>query len=96
MSKYICKRCTYSTNDKCNYEKHLNRKIPCNIHRKHKSIINDKQFFCKKCNRKFASHQSLARHNNTFHNKIVVNGDNNGAINNINNQNNIENQININ
>ena len=82
-SKYICKRCTYSTNDKCNYEKHLNRKIPCNINRIHKNIINDKHFFCKECDHKFASNQSLTRHNNTFHD-------------NINKQNNnIQNQINI-
>ena len=101
MYKYICDRCTYSTKDKRDFEKHLNRKIPCNINRKHKNIINDKRFFCKECDHEFASNQSLKRHNKNFHNnKFVINGDVNGDINNINinkQNNNIENQnININ
>lgn len=70
--EYICKRCGYTTTTKCNFLKHLQRKIPCDpilmdisidemkesLERKYKTDHHS----CKYCAKKFNTHQSMYRH----------------------------------
>lgn len=102
MPKFKCSNCYYITNNKRDFDNHLNRKILCNKNNIHGLTKLDKQTFCNVCDKDFASNQSLKRHNNMYHNKIngnknkIINGNNNNLIetqNNINTQNNISNPI---
>jgi len=38
---YTCPKCSYSTTKKCEYEKHLRRKIPCNKKYDHEYVLED-------------------------------------------------------
>src|SRR5258708_3122871 len=80
MAKYKCKNCPYKTNKKDNFGTHLDRKMPC-VKKKIHGNTKSNKFKCGKCNKNFASNQSLFRHNKTFHNEVNVHHDNNGIIN---------------
>ena len=56
ITEYTCKRCYYTTNKKCNYDKHLNRKVQC-----------DPKFYCESCKKILANKYTLQRHNNKLH-----------------------------
>lgn len=77
MSKLFCERCGLVCRDKYDYNKHINRKIPClsnnnSCNNKNKEKNN---FECLKCKKFFARNYTLKRHNEKFHSEI--NGDNN-------------------
>lgn len=100
--KYNCKNCDYKTDKKDNYNKHVNKKIPCTLKSKNKHNIDKNigekiEIKCNSCSKLFSRADSLQRHNKTYH--TIVNGNEN-IINNvekINNQNNnIVNKQNIN
>lgn len=106
MTKFVCHKCNYQTNNKNHFNDHLNRKISCTMQPANNKIIAKKENICKECNKTFSREDSLKRHNKTYHsnitgdknNKININGDNNivnNTVNNIENQYNIENQNNI-
>ena len=98
MVQYKCDICGYQTNNKTHYEDHINKKIPCNPNKLHKLIKNNIVHHCKTCDKNFSRHDSLVRHNNTYH--AVINGNENKQINgnntNSNNTTTIETQNNTN
>jgi hypothetical protein len=69
--KFKCDRCHFKTNNKRDFDYHLNRKIPCTSNNQHGLAKINKKTNCKLCNRHFASEQSLNRHNKTFHTEII-------------------------
>jgi hypothetical protein len=100
MVVYRCDRCKKCFNRKCNYDDHINRKIPCEINLETK---NKNEYFCNVCNKKFDRSDTLKRHinsqshkntkkiqtnnnnNNNYGDSININGNNNSTI--INNKN---------
>ena len=93
MTKFKCDKCDYETNDKRNFDKHNNRKIPCffNNAKLHGNVIkntnkND-EIICKYCSQSFSRHDSLIRHIksqhatiNENHNNATINGNHNSPI----------------
>ncbi len=73
MSKYICKRCNYSTNFKASLRNHLNRKITCvalykdiNVEDLLKELEEKKDItICTNCGKKFANRHNKWRHEKT-------------------------------
>ena len=62
---FSCVNCPYSTNLKANYEKHLNRKIPCDQEK-------ETSFKCSYCEKNFTLKGSLNKHlNNRCKEKIL-------------------------
>ena len=69
MSKYQCKRCLKDFAKKCNYESHINRKIPCktlpqkSTNSPQKStFLNKSELVCNYCGKDFSRSDSLSRH----------------------------------
>ena len=69
--KYYCDHCSYETDKKANYTRHLNRKFKCyntneNIHANHENIHDVckayKLYECSKCKKKFACKQNVLYH----------------------------------
>ena len=91
MGKFKCNRCSYETNNKRDFNNHINRVIPCNPNRIHKLTKKEKITYCEICDRDFSREDCLARHNKIFH--ANISGDNNinvsGDYNNINSPNSI-------
>ena len=78
-----CKRCGYSTNIKCNFIDHLNRKTKCRpelsdvdvaiLHPEYleKKIMHEKPRSCEYCGKGFASPAGKYQHKKTCHDKIA-------------------------
>ena len=65
MTKYKCKRCLKDFDRKCNYETHINRKIPCENYAAKCSKIeesDDNTIKCNYCGREFTRISSLNVH----------------------------------
>ena len=75
MKIYICKRCGYETEKKCNYRKHIYIKnvckvtkedIPIDVLRKEledeRNVQPEKTYNCDHCESKFQSRQGLWKH----------------------------------
>jgi hypothetical protein len=60
MEEYICKKCSYVTNRKENYKRHLKSKLHIKIT---KEKTDKKNFTCDNCFSKFTTNFSLQRHN---------------------------------
>jgi len=52
---FKCEKCGYETKRKQNFERHINRKTPCNY-------VVDKKFICNLCSTSFFNSSSLKRH----------------------------------
>lgn len=66
--KYKCTKCSYSTNDKSNYNKHILSKSHKNVLQNlsdTKLAINE-EYKCLKCNKTFSRNSSLKRHIKNF------------------------------
>lgn len=64
MVKYICPRCKSVFTKKCDYERHLERKIKCIIHHEEPVILED--FKCK-CGKSYSRQDTLKQHINKVH-----------------------------
>lgn len=62
MAKYRCNQCGYQTNNKRNYDMHVNRKKPCNKANPNKRIRSDKSTCCQICFKNLSREDSLRRH----------------------------------
>ena len=83
---YACNRCSYKTDNKQNFNNHINRKIPCFLSNGKPKLYNSKEKpKCNICKEKFATKQSLDRHTQSQHTTVYGN---NNTINNIINNNN--------
>jgi len=79
MKKIICERCGKKFYNKSHLDDHLNRKIPC-IPKKINNIIDDdKDNYCKQCNKYFSRPYTLKRHFDTIHNKNSTPNTNNAT-----------------
>lgn len=64
MVVYTCERCQKQFPQKCVYDNHINRKLPC--HKNNKIIENDDDYYCKTCDKYFSRSDALKRHENTL------------------------------
>lgn len=83
MAKYQCSQCNYQTNNKRNYNMHVNRKNPCRIDKPHKLIKENKQTKCPICLKHFSREDNLKKHmrkhNGTATNNNSTKGDSNST-----------------
>ncbi|XWV26788.1 hypothetical protein QJ857_gp0263 [Tupanvirus soda lake] len=69
MVVYTCERCQKQFSQKCVFDKHVNRKIPCQI--TNEPVIIQKENYCGICNRQFSRSDTLRRHmKSQLHKKI--------------------------
>jgi len=75
--KYICESCNYETNDKSNFNKHMNskahdkktstiHKVDINVDKKCQQKKLPSSFKCSECNKNYSSTSSLSRHRNKY------------------------------
>jgi len=63
MVVYVCERCQKQFNQKCVYDKHIDRKVLCHIKKKQNNEKNSS--YCKVCDKHFSRSDALKRHNAT-------------------------------
>lgn len=82
MVVYTCERCQKKFNKKFDYNKHMNRKIPCKIINEEEKIDqkSDEKPYCDVCDKSFNRQDALTRHLNTQLHKSKVNNSMNAAI----------------
>lgn len=69
MVTYTCDRCHKNFHQKCKFNKHISRKIPCEINEN--KIENNNDNYCNVCNKYFSRHDALKRHKNTQFHKLL-------------------------
>jgi hypothetical protein len=61
MVVYKCERCKKIFNQKCKYDEHCNRKIPCLIQKKNNKN-NNHYYYCELCDQQFSRSDTLKKH----------------------------------
>jgi len=71
---YECDRCSYKTDNKSNYKRHLYNKIPCpptksnvSIEELRKRLEKEKPITCDQCSKAYTTRQGLYLHKKKFH-----------------------------
>ena len=63
MVSYTCGRCKKIFNQKCKYDEHINRKIPCIINNGPSNTLDE--IYCDVCDKHFSRQDTLKKHLNT-------------------------------
>lgn len=67
--KHICKTCNYQSNDKSNFNRHMNSSSHSKLTQRIDTSVNSKRLvktICSNCNETFSSPSSLSRHKNKY------------------------------